>query len=248
MIWIPSNCWDNNSAFVFNKINRTRWVTFIINTWRLQTSWLLGRLTIGGKFSVILLTRSPVTYSWRSCWCMGQMSREWGGVKSGWTARPSEWDQWHKVSEVDNQFNILIHNLHDGAECILGKLPSTWILTGWRNGHIRTWCSARRSCKSYTWGRNKPKLQYILWAHWPGSFTEKDWRFLMDTNLNMSQQCTLMAKEVWWYLGLHSEKHCQQVKGCKQKRKANKIPVIQTVVSSIKSKRTKNCKPYIILL
>lgn len=70
------------------------------------------------------------------------------------------------------------------------------MLTGWRNRHTGTWWSwAKRSCTSYTWRWNKPKVQYILWAHWlKSSITEKDWRFLMDTNLNMSQQHALVTK------------------------------------------------------
>lgn len=134
----------------------------------------------------------------------------------GWMSRVRQSENWlnsqaqwvgsvAKGSQVNNQesilgpllFNIFIHNWHHEAVYpILGKFPSTWMLTRWRNRHTGTWWSlARRSCKSYTWGWNKPKVQYILWAHWlKSSITEKDWRFLMDTNFNMSQHHALVTK------------------------------------------------------
>lgn len=199
---------------------------------------------------------------------MGWMSREWGGVKTGWTARPSGWDQWHQVSEVNNQepimdsllLNTFIHNLHDGAEYIFGKLPSTWILTGWRNRHTGTWCSERRSCKSYTWGRNKPKVQDILRAHWlKSSFTGKDWRFLVDTNLNMSQHCALVAKRVDDILGCIQRSTANRSRDANRKEKEIKSQQYQqlSIQSSQKELRLANhvlsfcksiwggiCKPY----
>lgn len=45
------------------------------------------------------------------------------------------------------------------------------------------------------------------------SYAEKDLGVLVDGNFNLSEQCTLQAKRVKLYSGVHQVQHCQLSEG-----------------------------------
>lgn len=69
-------------------------------------------------------------------------------------------------------------------------------LPGWRNGLIvNLWSSTGGTCKVLHLRRNNSMHQEMPGADWLGSsFAEKDEGVLVDTRLDMSQQCALPAK------------------------------------------------------
>jgi len=68
-------------------------------------------------------------------------------------------------------------------------------------------------CKILPLRRNNPRHQYILGTDWlESSSEEKDLGVLVDSKLNINQQCTVAARKVTNSV-LHYEDHCQQVKG-----------------------------------
>ncbi|MCQ4078531.1 hypothetical protein FK519_27530 [Klebsiella pneumoniae] len=61
---------------------------------------------------------------------------------------------------------------------------------------------SKGKCKVPQQGRNNPRHQYVVGAaQLESSLAEKDLGVLVDTKLNMSQQCSLMSKAVKIILG-----------------------------------------------
>ncbi|GAB0177268.1 mitochondrial enolase superfamily member 1 [Grus japonensis] len=81
-------------------------------------------------------------------------------------------------------------------------LPLRATLTDWRNGPTGL-MKFNKKCKVLHLGRNNSKHQYMLGASClESSLAEKDLQcVLVDTRLNMSQQCALAAKTTNGILG-----------------------------------------------
>jgi len=93
-------------------------------------------------------------------------------------------------------------------------LPSRGTLTDWRNRmtEISTGKFNTEKCKVLHLGRNSAMNQYKLEAtQLESSFAQKDLGVLMDTKLNTSQQCILVAQKT------------NSILGCSRKRVASSI-------------------------
>lgn len=118
-------------------------------------------------------------------------------------------------SRVWHLLNVFIKDPDDRLDCTQSTVV-LWYKTGkggWHHSiatlrHRRNepigvpWNSAKGNAKSCTWQEVKPRYKCIWEANWmQSSSAEKDTEALMDTKLNVSQQCDFAAKIVHKFLG-----------------------------------------------
>ncbi|KAK4816570.1 hypothetical protein QYF61_017960 [Mycteria americana] len=128
-------------------------------------------------------------------------------------------------------FNILIDDLYDEAYCTISKFTDDTELgrvvdtpesraaiqrdldrvEKWADGNVLKFNKGK--CKVLQLRKNNPRHQYMLGAQLESSLVEKGLGVLVDTKLNMSQQCALAAKKANGILSCIKEECCQHVEG-----------------------------------
>ncbi|KAK4822047.1 hypothetical protein QYF61_008856 [Mycteria americana] len=147
------------------------------------------------------------TLCWVKNWLDGQAQRVVGnGVKSSWWPVTTGVPQGSVLRPV--LFNIFINDLDEGIKCTLTEFADNTKLGGvlicWRVGRLcrgtwTGWIDGLRpiaKCKVLHLGHNNPMQCYRPEEEWLESCpAEKDLGVLVNSQLNMSQQCAQVAKK-----------------------------------------------------